>query len=159
MDDALLPTLLRIAAIVGAGLVTGLLFAFSAGVMRALAQLPPEQGLAAMQRINEAIPNPLFLLPFFGTAVLCALIALLAAGELSSAAARWQLLGALAYGVGPFGITIARNVPLNRRLAQATAADAPAVWPRYVERWLFWNHLRTALGAVAIGALAAGLLR
>ena len=37
-------TIVIVASIVGAGLVTGLLFAFSNFVMRALADLPPEKG-------------------------------------------------------------------------------------------------------------------
>ena len=52
---------LAIAAIVGGGLVTGLLFAFSLVVMRALLELPAEAGMTTMQRINLLIVRPLFL--------------------------------------------------------------------------------------------------
>jgi hypothetical protein len=43
--------------------MAGFFFAFSVCVMRALGQLPLEQGIASMQSINVAILNPLFL-PF-----------------------------------------------------------------------------------------------
>ena len=62
----------------GAATVGGVFFAFSTFVMRALAQLPPAQGIAAMQRINVVVLNPLFLGTFMGTAVLQGLLALLA---------------------------------------------------------------------------------
>ena len=68
--------LLVIAAVVGSGLVTGVLFAFSLVVMRALREMPPATGMAAMQRINVLILTPLFL----GTALLCVGIAALAWG-------------------------------------------------------------------------------
>ena len=48
-------------------------FAFSTFVMKALSQLPAEQGVAAMQRINEVVMNPVFLGLFVGTAVLAGL--------------------------------------------------------------------------------------
>lgn len=147
---------LAIAAIVGAGLITGLLFAFSTCVMRALLQLPPAAGMLAMQRINVLILNPLFLALFLGTAALCAIIAVLAAMALSAPGAAWLLAGAVAYLAGPFGITMARNVPLNNRLAPL-GADQAEYWPRYADAWLRWNHLRTALGALAILLLAIGL--
>ena len=45
----------------GCGLIAGLFFAFSVAVMQALARLPVAWGIAAMQSINSAILNPLFL--------------------------------------------------------------------------------------------------
>ena len=52
----------------GCGLVAGILFAFSTSVMKALSRLPSAQGIAAMQSINIAVINPLFMGAFFGTA-------------------------------------------------------------------------------------------
>lgn len=154
-----MPTLLQlitIAALVGGGLVTGLLFAFSLVVMRALLELPPEDGMSTMQRINVLIVRPLFLLPFLGTALLCVV---LAAGALWQGAAGALALtaGALAYLLGPLGVTVAFNVPLNNRLARVDLREAQLLWPRYVNDWLRWNHVRTALGAVSIALLAWGL--
>ena len=37
-------------------LMAGLFFAFSAFIMQALSRLPAEQSMAAMQRINAAVP-------------------------------------------------------------------------------------------------------
>ncbi|MGH8621875.1 MAG: hypothetical protein ACRET3_07030, partial [Burkholderiales bacterium] len=55
---------------IGAGTVGGVFFAFSTFVMKALAQLPASQGVAAMQRVNVVVLNPLFLGVFMGSALL-----------------------------------------------------------------------------------------
>lgn len=150
-------SVLAAAALVGAGLVTGLLFAFSTCVMAALGELPDELGQYAMQRINALIVNPLFLLLFLGTPALCVAL-LVGALPDSGAPGHGPLIsGALLYLLGPFGITLTRNVPLNDGLARREAAEAPVAWPAYRTRWQRWNHLRTALGVLALVALAAGL--
>lgn len=146
-----------IAAIVGSGLMSGLLFAFSVVVMRALRELPAPVGMFAMQRINVLIINPLFLLVFLGTAMLCAAVGVLAVRGLGGAAAPWLVAGAVAYLAGPLGVTVAFNVPLNNRLATVPADRAEAEWPAYVKAWLVWNHVRTALGALSVGLLGMGL--
>ena len=69
------------------------------------------------------------------------------------------LIGSILYLVGPFGITMMFNVPLNNRLAEAAAEDANTTWPEYQIRWQRWNHLRTYIGVLAIILLAAGLSR
>jgi len=142
---------LAVLAAVGAGLIAGVLFAFSNSVMHALARLPPAHGMAAMQHINAIILNPLFLGLFTGTALLCAALALLCLLGVAGEAALWLLLGAGAYLLGTFGVTLAFNVPLNNRLA-ASRAEAPgsaALWGSYVRTWLRWNHLRTAMATIA----------
>jgi uncharacterized membrane protein len=61
--DALLFALTLFAAL-GCGLIAGVFFAFSAFVMKALGRLPPAEGIAAMQSINIAVINPVFLTAF-----------------------------------------------------------------------------------------------
>ncbi len=68
--DRLLFALTLLAAL-GCGLMAGLFFAFSVCVMKALERLPSAAGITAMQSINVAIINPVFLAVFFGTAVGC----------------------------------------------------------------------------------------
>ena len=67
---------LTLCAALGCGLMAGVFFAFSAFVMKALARLPPGEGLAAMQSINVAVVNPWFLVAFLGTAAACLLVML-----------------------------------------------------------------------------------
>ena len=63
MIDGFLAVLTLISA-VGAGLLAGFFFAFSTCVMKALARLPPAQGIAAMQSINVTVINPVFMMAF-----------------------------------------------------------------------------------------------
>lgn len=152
-----LTIMLVVASIVGGGLITGLLFAFSNFVMRALAQLPPDKGMFVMQRINETIINPIFFVLFFGTPLLCLGIAVTSASIMAEPGRLWLFLGAIAYLVGPFGITMLFNVPLNNRLARASNSEVEDVWPEYQKNWQYWNHIRTYLGIVSLACLATGL--
>lgn len=144
--------LLILFACIGAATVGGVFFAFSSFVMKALAQLPPEQGVAAMQRVNIVVINPWFMGLFGGTLLLsiaCVAVSLMA----------WQpmlLAAGLLYALGTFGVTGALNVPRNDRLARMDAAspEATAYWPVYVREWTFWNHVRT-VAALASAACAA----
>ena len=150
-------TVLIVVAITGAGVVTGLLFAFSNFVMQALASLPNDQGMRAMQEINEKIMNPIFVTFFLGTPLLCAIIGTRAVLEFQAIRSLLVLCGACLYLAGPFGITMLLNVPLNNRLAEAGVADADVVWPDYQVRWQRWNHIRTGIGIVSIFLLTLGV--
>jgi len=146
-----------VAALTGAGVVTGLLFAFSNFVMRALAKLPNEQAMSAMQQINEKIINPIFLLFFLGTPLLCAAAALSVVFAEPFEGRVALLAGSIGYLIGPFGITIFFNVPLNNRLAEADLVDADTIWTDYQIRWQRWNHVRTYVGIISMVLLAVGL--
>ena len=154
-----MPNSLPLLVCLGAGLVGGVFFAFSAFVMKALSELPPAQGVLAMQRINVVVLRPAFLGVFVATAVLAGLCVV--AGFFPWGAARsWLLLAAgLCYLVGAFGVTAAFNVPRNERLARlpCESDEAIAYWPVYVREWLLWNHVRT-IASVASAAFAAGAL-
>lgn len=148
-------------AAVGSGLMAGLLFAFSNFVMRALTRLPGEQGMAAMQLINLTIINPGFLGLFLGTGLLCALLALHSLSPWKSAASNWLLVGSACYVLGPLGVTLAFNVPLNNALVSTSlsARSAAEAWPAYVAAWLRWNHVRTLLAVGAALSLTLATLR
>ncbi len=152
--------ILTFAALLGSGLVAGIFFAFSTFVMRALGQLPQNQGIAAMKAINVTVLNPWFFLAFFGTGAVCLPVAFLALG--SAAGTRAYLLGGCAlYVLGCLLVTVAFNVPLNNRLASADpdSADAHALWANYLSRWTLWNHVRTAASLAAAGFFVMALLQ
>ena len=151
--------LLSVLCVLGSGLVSGLLFAFSNFVMQALRELPAEFGQQAMQRVNVRIINPVFLLAFMGSTLACALLVVLCVLYRGTPGIAWLLAGSLAFLVGPFGVTVAFNVPLNNRLALARPHEANTAWPIYAARWMKWNKVRTLLGAVATTLLAFGLHR
>jgi uncharacterized membrane protein len=154
--DSILPYII-VAAIAGAGIVTGLLFAFSNFIMRALAELQPEHGMFAMQQINEKIINPLFLLFFLGTPLLCLMISGYSLVHLNDTHSVLLLLGSIGYIIGPFGITVRCNVPLNNKLAAAQPTEGADIWNHYQVKWQRCNHIRTYIGLVAIIFLCLGL--
>jgi len=149
--------IISVASISGAGLVTGLLFAFSNFVMRALADLPSDKGMFAMQRINETIINPTFLMLFLGTPILCSVIAVNSELNINEPGSLFLLVGAIAYLIGPFGITMRFNVPLNNLLARAKVSESDVIWPKYQKKWQWWNHIRTYIGVASVVFMAMGL--
>lgn len=139
---------LRVVAAVGCGLVAGLLFAFSAGVMSALGRLPGDAGADAMRAVNAAVRNPLFLGVVTGSALVC--VALLVAVAVTGG----PVLAVVAAGVhlvGAIGVTAAVNVPMNDALAARTLD-----WASYRRRWTAWNHVRTAAATLATALLVLG---
>ena len=140
------------ASALGSGLIAGVFYAFSTFVMRALGRLPAQEGVAAMQSINVAVINPLFLGVFLGTAATCAAAVAVAAARWQKPGAGYVLAGGLLYVVGTFLVTALCNVPLNNALAAVAPTDPVAgqVWSGYRRRWTFWNHVRTA---AAVGAM------
>jgi uncharacterized membrane protein len=158
MIGGLLFVLILLTAL-GCGVMGGVFFVFSVAVMQALARLPAAQGIAAMQSINAAVLNPLFLGVLFGTGALSVVLAVVALMMWPYPGIGWVLAGALLYVVGCIGVTMARNVPRNRALAAVAAesADGAAVWTRYVAEWTAWNHVRAAACVAAAAALIVAL--
>lgn len=142
---------LTVGAALGAGLMAGLFFAFSVCVMKALGQLPPAQGIRAMQTINRVILNPVFLVVFMGTTVICAILLVVALVGWHAPRAGFLLAGALLYLAGVLVVTMAANVPMNEALDRVDPAsvDGARLWAEYLARWTAWNHVRT------VGALAS----
>ncbi|MEQ5834875.1 anthrone oxygenase family protein [Marinobacter sp. NFXS9] len=148
---------LTVVTAMGCGLIAGLFFAFSVAVMDALGQLAPSDGVAAMQRINRVIVNPLFLGVFFGTGALCLALMMIAVPWRGDTV--WLVLGGVLYLVGSLGITLICNVPLNNRLARvpADSLEADIVWADYRARWTRWNHVRTVSSLLASASLVLGV--
>ena len=150
---------LTLVAALGAGLVAGIFFAFSAFIMSALGRLPPESGISAMQSINVVVLNPVFFFVFFGTAVLSLVLAIAALIGWSEASAPYLLAGSLLYLVGTILVTMVFNVPLNNSLASVSAnsAEGASVWKRYLSAWTSWNHVRTAASLAASASFIMAL--
>src|SRR6266404_947811 len=155
----LLHIVLPFVAALGAGLMAGIFFAFSAFVMTALGRLPPPAGIAAMQSINAAILNPLFFVVFFGTAVLCLLAAVAAIVEWPLPEAFYLIAGSVLYLVGALLVTMQRNVPLNLALDRSNpeSAEGALLWLRYLRVWTAWNHVRTVASLAAMAAFILAL--
>ncbi len=157
VDDVLFGMTLFTA--LGCGLIAGVFFAFSSFVMNALARLPTNAGIAAMQSINVAAINPVFLGVFLGTAAACLLMMIFALARWHSPGAIWLLVGGALYLVGCFLVTMVCNVPMNNALAAVKSSDANGAsqWARYLANWTAWNHVRAAAALAAAAALIIAL--
>lgn len=123
------------------GLLAGVYAAFLLAVMPALHGLPDDVFARVMNRINEVIVNPAFLLLFLGAPLLAGVVLVWHRGPLAIAA----LVCALAALV----ITFAANLPLNDALAAGGSRQA------YETPWLVWHAVRTfaATGAFVLVGL------
>lgn len=137
------------AAATVSGLVAGVFLTFSDFVMRGLGAATPSAGMAAMQGINRKVYGSVFLVLFMALAPAAIALALWSLAVLPQSAALWTVAGAAAYVVGVFGVTVMRNVPMNKRLdvLAAESAGGQAYWAEYEQRWTGWNHVRTLASA------------
>ena len=119
-----------LATALGCGLIAGVFFAFSTFVMPALRRLAPAHGTSAMQSINKLAVTPALMTALFGTAAACLGMVAWAVISWGERPAALVLAGCALYIVGPIGVTIARNVPLNDMLARLhlQGADATGRW-------------------------------
>ena len=128
--------------------------------MRALDDLPPAQGIAAMQSINRFAPNPWFMTVLFGTSLTSGCLAVNALRHLDQPAAGYRLVGGALYLVA-IVLTIAYHVPRNDALAalDPSASGAVSHWAGYVSHWTAWNHVRTLSTLAAAFAFIFALRR
>ena len=150
---------LTLLAALGCAVMAGVFFAFSAFVMKALARLPAEQGIAAMQVINVAAVTFAFMAALFGTAAACGALAVWALFAWDEGFAPYLLLGSSLYLLGTILLTIVYHVPRNEALARVEphSAEAESHWKRYLSGWTAWNHLRAATALAAAATLTIAL--
>ena len=148
-------------AALGCGLIAGFFFAFSAVVMKSLAQQPQVAGMATMQTINVVVFNPWFGTAFVGTPVACVLVMIFSLSHWHDPGMTYAFVGGLLYLLGTLLVTALFNVPRNDALA-AVAPSAPGaadLWSSYLTSWTAWNHVRTAAAFAAAASLAVAFAR
>ena len=147
-----------ILAALGTGLIAGVFFIFSVAIMRALERVPG--GMAAMQSMNVAVPNPMFLGVFLGTGLVCLALAIISVVRWERPGAMWILAAALLYLIGGIGVTIIFNVPMNNTLnaADPSSSAGQVLWQNYLTNWTFWNHIRTIASVGSFASFIAALL-
>lgn len=143
-------------ALLTTGLVAGVYFAFQVAVIPGLARTSAGTYAEAMDRINEAIENPVFFAAFFGALAVTAVAAAQQWRRGNRRAARFVLV-ALGLYVAGFGATIVGDIPLNEQLAAGTG-DAAAAIARFQTPWLAWNAVRTLASAAALLCLGRALV-
>ena len=150
---------LTLLAALGCAMMAGVFFAFSAFVMNALARLPAEQGIGAMQAINVAAVTFAFMAALFGTAAACGALAVWALFAWDESFAPYLLVGSALYLIGTILLTIVYHVRRNEALArvESHSAEAESHWKRYLSGWTAWNHLRAATALAAAATLTIAL--
>jgi uncharacterized membrane protein len=146
-------------AALSVGIMAGVYFTFSAFVMQSLDALGRPAGMVAMQAINRIILKSLFLPLFFASSLACLLLSVVGVMEWGRPGA-WQMVtGGFVYLAGMLVVTAAANVPLNNALEATDAAgpDAEAMWRRYMQRWLPWNHVRTLSCTLSLALLISAI--
>ncbi len=140
-------TALAPASAIASAAAGGMMFVFSTFVMQGLDRAGPTAAIDAMRGINtEAKTSAVFLLAYFGAALLAVVVGVLAALHWRAPGSSWLVAGAV-LGVAGAIVTVVANVPLNEGLD--TADTSPAVWQAYLSSWVAWNHVRTVTGLAA----------
>ena len=104
---------LLIAAIVGTGIAAGVFYAFSAFVTQGLDRLEPSDAARAMQELNITAVRAPLMVELFGTALVAAVVFVLALlGSLEDAT--WWALAASVVGADVEGPVSARSGPSGR---------------------------------------------
>lgn len=148
-------TVLTVASVTLLGLSAGIFYAFSSFVMSGLDRAGDQAAGEAMTGINVTAVRPAFMSVLFGALAVAAaagIVGLVAGDD----GAVWVLAAAAVYLVGTLGVTGARNIPLNNRLAATT--DKAAAWRDFYRPWTALNHVRTAAAASATVLAAIGLI-
>lgn len=142
------------------GLTAGVFFAFSNFIMRGLALIRADQGIAAMQSVNITVVNPLFMAVLFGTAAACLPLLFWAIRSTHQPGAKWLIAGSVLYILGTIVVTAVFNVPLNNQLARILPGNNDAyLWASYLKVWTAWNHVRTLSSLLASAAFVVALCR
>ncbi len=147
-----------VAAALVAGLQAGTYFTWATGVMPGLARVDDRTFVHAMQQMNIAIVNPVFIATFLGAPLLAG-----ASIAVAGSHARPWAIAATVLAVGTVVITFAGNIPLNDALDAAGPVDKikdlAAVRADFESLWVKLNIARTLTSAGALGALAMAALR
>jgi uncharacterized membrane protein len=149
---------LLVLSLLGGGLVVGVQLAFANAILPSLANHEPEQAMFGMREINDRLGDARFLAVYYATLLAVCAVGVLAFLSLESVERWWLVAGAVVYVLGPFGVTLLHQDPLNQDLRAADWSNAGRVWPAFRRRAQFWSAIRAALGIAAIGALAIGAL-
>jgi uncharacterized membrane protein len=132
---------IQVAAVVGAGLLGGVYAAFSTMVMPALNRLGHQEATAAMVQINRKAERGPFIVIFASAAVAATGLAVVALPR--GAGVELAIAGA---SLASTVVTVAVNVPLNRRLER----DGARFWPDYSRRWAAANTVRAGCATIAV---------
>nr|WP_245573183.1 anthrone oxygenase family protein [Amycolatopsis benzoatilytica] len=143
------------AALVAAGLIAGVFYAYTVSVMPGLSRADDHTFVIAMREINAAIQNVWFMLSFLGAPLLAVAAVVLHCTSDAHGGLPWLVAGSVLL-VATLAVTGAVNVPMNNALDQATA-DLAVLRARFEKPWVRWNTARTVLSVAGFGCLVGAL--
>lgn len=140
---------------VATALVAGLFYTWSCGIVLGLGKLNDKEYLQAMQSINRAIQQPVFLIVFMGALILLPASAWLSYDAQQTSTFNWLLAASLLYLTGVFGVTIAGNVPLNNmldviKLDESVPESLAQTREAFESKWNLLNRVRTLFAIVSL---------
>ena len=135
-------------AIVLNALQAGTYYTWASGVMPGLARTGDRTFVEAIQEMNRAIVNPVFMLSFLGAPI----ISLVAVVVVDPEVRAWAVAAALA-AVATLLITVVGNIPLNNAIERAGdpagLTDPGAVRRAFEPAWVRLNALRAVTSTLA----------
>jgi uncharacterized membrane protein len=143
----------QLVALFTTGLLAGIFFGDRAGNTYARAKLPPS-GFVIFQQAQNARFARMMPLPIVAALVSSALWLVLLRSHTATASFALVAAGTLAL-VLTVGLTRAVNIPINERLAKASASSPP---PDLARRWARWERVHTVRTVLAVLAFLCELL-
>ncbi|SDQ35708.1 DUF1772 domain-containing protein [Thermostaphylospora chromogena] len=136
--------LLGVGALVGSGIVAGVLFAVALSVVPAMRAMPPDRYVYTHQLLgrNWDPTMPLLVLTTAGADTGLAVTA--------PAEARVLFVAAAGCLLGVSLVSHLCNVPINRRVRRQDPGAIPPDWVDPRPAWRRWHLLRTALAVIAL---------
>ena len=142
------------AALVAAGLLAGLFYAYSVSVLPGLARADDRTFVEGMRGINIAIVNGWFMLSFLGAPLLAALALFL---NLRGGPVLWWTIAGFGCLLAVLIITGALSIPLNNAL-EAGRAGYDQLRTQFEAPWVRWNNVRTVFAVAGFGCLLGAVI-
>jgi len=133
--------------------IGGVFSAFSEFIMSGLLRAAPAGGIESMQHINRTVIKTQFVAGILLIAPFSVLMALYALMTFTGDARIILILAPIVYVPTVFVMTIAGNVPMNKRLERLDhkSAAAAVYWIEYGRVWTRLNHVRSIGSALTAG--------
>ena len=138
-------TVLGVLAVLGSGVVAGVLFAVALSVLPALFAMPMDRYVYAHKLIGRNWDPTMPIVVLSSTAIDVALVFL---APDSRTRTLFVIAAVLLLAVS--GVSHLANVPINRRVKAVDPERIPADWNDPRPLWRRWHFLRTGLAVIAL---------
>jgi uncharacterized membrane protein len=140
-----------VAALVGSGLLAGVLFGIAVGVLPAFAGLPVDRYVEVHRLLGRDFDRVMPLIAVIATLADIGLVVT------TTAWARYLFLAGAVLQLGVSAVSQLGNVPINRVVRSLPASGVPAGWADPRARWRHFHLLRTSFALLALAANAVAL--